>query len=32
MENVNVTADGANPASVTTDPNALVVISDGGQL
>ena len=32
MENVNVTINGANLVSVTADPNALVVIPDGGQL
>ena len=33
MENVNLNTnvDGANPDTVTTDPNTLVVIPDGGQ-
>ena len=33
MENVNpnTNVDGANPTTVTADPNALVVIPDGGQ-
>ena len=30
--NPNTTVNGANPASVTADANALVVIPDGGQL
>ena len=32
MENVNLIIDGENPASMTADRNALVVIPDEGQL